>query len=98
MGESMKKVMFLCVMVYCVLMVSGYCKVDSKTQLSWTRKVEKFVSHTVVSGDTLDKIARLYRTTKLKILSKNEGIVSQELKVGKKLKVPLSNYQEKLIL
>jgi len=94
----MKKVMFLFVMVYCVLTVSGYYKIDKKVKLSWTRKVEKFVNHTVVSGDTLDKIASLYRTTKLKILSKNKGIVSQELKVGKKIKVPLSNYQEKLIL
>ena len=45
--------------------------------------------HTIITGDTLHKLARKYETTVVEILDFNPGITPDKLVVGQKLLVPV---------
>jgi len=65
---------------------------------AWTTRIERFVTHTVQVGDTLDKLARIYGTTKRKIIAKNGVSKTRKLIMGEKLVIPVNGYKEKLII
>jgi LysM repeat protein len=64
----------------------------------WTTRVERYVKHTVQIGDTLEKLARIYGTTKMRIMAKNGIEPDSKLVKGQRLIIPVSGYKEKLII
>jgi len=70
-------------------------KADS---IAWTTKTERFVKHTVATGDTIEKIARIYGTTIQKITSKNRLSRREKLEAGKKLIIPVDIYRKKILI
>lgn len=65
---------------------------------SWTARVNRYVNHTIQAGDTLEKLAKVYGTTIKSILRKNKLEDGSGLLKGKKIMIPVTGYEEKLIL
>ncbi|EKD28354.1 MAG: hypothetical protein ACD_79C00332G0008 [uncultured bacterium] len=86
----MKKVKLIGVLLG-VLLCASPC-------FSWTTRVENYVNHTVQLGDTIEKIAQVYGTSAVKILSINKIANTAKLSEGQKLLIPVCSYSEKLIL
>jgi len=66
-------------------------------EMAWTTRVTRYVTHTVKPGDTLEKIAMLYGTTKTKII-KNNGLKNDTVEKGIRLAIPVKGYKQKLII
>ena len=89
------KVMLSVYLLAGVLAVQDYY---GNVKTAWTTRIENFVRHTVQTGDTLEKLARLYGTTVTKIAMKNNLTGDVKLTHGQKLIIPVQGYKEKWIL
>lgn len=94
----MKKCIWLFLTVYLTGIVFYASAYESEKKLCWTTKFERYVKHTVQSGDSIEKLAKIYGTTALKIMVKNNLNKDVKLENGQKLVIPVDGYQEKLII
>ena len=84
-----------------VLVLAGCFAVQdysASVKTAWTTRIENFVRHTVQTGDTLEKLAKLYGTTVTKIALKNKLTQDGKLTYGQKLVIPVDGYKEKWII
>ena len=84
-----------------VLVLAGCLAVQNysgSVKTAWTTRIENFVRHTVQTGDTLEKLAKLYGTTVTKIALKNKLTQDGKLTYGQKLVIPVDGYKEKWII
>lgn len=84
-----------------VLVLAGFFAVrdySGNVKTAWTTRIENFVRHTVQTGDTLEKLAKLYGTTVTKIALKNKLTQDGKLTYGQKLVIPVDGYKEKWII
>lgn len=77
-----------------IMKLNPIIKDPSHIEIGWELKMPdtkpvKYVSYTVVAGDTLAKIAKLYKTTVAAIVAANPAIKDPNLiRTGMVLKVP----------
>lgn len=94
----MKRIVKIMLSAY---LLAGFIAVQEyagSVKTAWTTRIENFVKHTVQTGDTLEKLARLYGTTVTKIAMKNKLAKDEKLSQGRKLIIPVDGYREKWIL
>lgn len=94
----MKRTVMMLLVGFALAALSAYVPVDNAAKLAWTTRIENFVSHTCQNGDTLEKLAKIYGTTIIRIVSRNKLETNPTLKEGQKLVIPVSGYKEKLII
>lgn len=75
-GERMKKVI---VTLFCILLLSS----------SLVLAASPVNEHSIVAGDTLRRLAKIYDTTVLELLDLNPGITPDNLQIGQKINLPL---------
>lgn len=94
----MKRIVKIMLSVYLLAGFFAVQEYSGNVRTAWTTRIENFVKHTVQTGDTLEKLARLYGTTVTKIASKNKLTQNGALTYGQKLVIPVDGYKEKWIL
>lgn len=72
----MKKVI---VTLFCILLLSS----------SLVLAASPVNEHSIVAGDTLRRLAKIYDTTVLELLDLNPGITPDNLQIGQKINLPL---------
>ena len=101
MGQTMKggmKRVVALAMILQGLYVGCHGGLLPKQQSAWMTRVTQYVQHTVETGDTLEKLASLYGSSKVKIMAQNKLQEGQALLEGQKIMIPVVAYKEKLII
>ena len=94
----MKTINIIMLSLFLAAGVATYTASPGGVTVAWTTRIENFVKHTVQSGDTLEKLAKLYGTTITKIVTRNRIGQDGKLVEGQKLVIPVDGYKEKLII
>lgn len=76
----------------------AYLNPGKNESIAWTTRIEHYVKHTVQTGDTLEKLAKIYGTTVIRIVSSNKISGDKVLSEGQQLVIPVNGYREKLII